>query len=90
MADAGRHFTTTIPHLARTSQILMKAICALAARHLSGTSGYDSSLAERYHEECISLLIPALNDPNVTADETMLAALVILRLYEHLQCMLRS
>ncbi|KAK5549776.1 hypothetical protein LTR23_000067 [Exophiala sp. CCFEE 6169] len=85
MADAGRHFTTTVPHLARTSQILMKAICALAARHLSGTSGYDSSLAERYHEECISLLIPALNDPNVTADETMLAALVILRLYEHLQ-----
>ncbi|KIW56959.1 hypothetical protein PV05_05570 [Exophiala xenobiotica] len=85
MADAGRHFTTTIPHLARTSQILMKAICALAARHLSGTSCYDSSLAERYHEECISLLIPALNDPSVTADETMLAALVILRLYEHLQ-----
>jgi phosphate uptake regulator len=87
MADAGRHFTNTVPRLARSSQILMKALCALAARHLSRITDYDTSIAENYHEECIALLISALNDPSVTADEATLAALVLLRLYEHMKRM---
>jgi hypothetical protein len=45
---------------------------------------YDSSTADDYHKQCIELLIPALNEPNVAADDTLLAALVLLRLYEHL------
>ena len=37
-SDAGRHYTITVPNLARSSPILMKAICAFAARHMSGVS----------------------------------------------------
>ncbi|OKP12906.1 hypothetical protein PENSUB_1453 [Penicillium subrubescens] len=74
----------TVTHLARCSPILSKAVSALAARHLSCIGSYNSSTADDYHKQCIELLIPALNEPNVAADDTLLAALVLLRLYEHL------
>lgn len=83
-SDADRHFSITVPHLARCSPILYKAVSALAARHLSCIGSYDSPNADDYHKQCIELLIPALNEPNVAADDTLLAALVLLRLYEHL------
>ena len=47
-------------------------------------SDYAPSVAEDFHEQCVRLLIPALNDPEVAGDDTLLAALVLLRLYEHL------
>lgn len=84
MSDGSREFTIVVPHLARSSPILLKSICAYAARHLSGVSDYDSSVAEDYHEQCIRLLIPALSEPDVTTDDTLLASLVILRLYEQM------
>ena len=83
-SDAGRHYTITVPNLARSSPILMKAICAFAARHMSGVSDFDPSVAEKFHEQCIRLLIPALSDPDVAADDSVLAALVILRVYEQM------
>ncbi|RLL97680.1 hypothetical protein CFD26_107265 [Aspergillus turcosus] len=81
-SDADRHFSITVPHLARRSPILCRAVSALAARHLSCTGNYDSSVADDYHKQCIELLIPALNEPNAAADDKLLAALVLLRLYE--------
>lgn len=83
-SDADRHFTITVPHLARRSPILLKAVSALAARHLCCLGSWDSAVAEDYHKQCIGLLIPALGDPNAATDDTLLAALVMLRLYEHL------
>ena len=83
-SDAGRHYNITVPNLARSSPILMKAICAFAARHLSNVSDFDPSVAEKFHEQCIRLLIPALSDPDVAADDAVLAALVILRVYEQM------
>ncbi|CEO59586.1 hypothetical protein PMG11_04259 [Penicillium brasilianum] len=83
-SDADRHFTITVPHLARRSPILLKAVSALAARHLCCLGSWDSAIAEDYHKQCIGLLIPALGDPNAATDDTLLAALVMLRLYEHL------
>lgn len=86
-SDADRHFSITVPHLARGSPILCTAVSALAARHLSRTGSYDSSVADEYHKQCIELLIPALNEPNAAADDKLLAALVLLRLYEHVNGM---
>ncbi|GFG00887.1 hypothetical protein IFM5058_00212 [Aspergillus udagawae] len=83
-SDADRHFTITVPHLARRSPILLKAVSALAARHLCCLGSWDSAIAEDYHKQCIGLLIPALGDPNAATDDTLFAALVLLRLYEHL------
>jgi hypothetical protein len=77
-----------VPHLARTSKspILLKAICSFAARHKSLVSpshdSYPSTIGDKFHEQCIGLLIPALSDPGVAADDSVLAALVLLRLYE--------
>lgn len=59
-------------------------MCAFAARHLSWLCGYDPAVAEIFHEECIALVIPALSESNVAADDIILAALVLLRLYEHM------
>lgn len=84
MSDADRHFTIVVPRLARSSPILLKAVCAFAARHLSYTLGYDPSISEDFHKQCIRLLIPALSVPEIATDDTLLAALVLLRLYEHM------
>lgn len=88
-SDADRHFLIMVPHLARTSTspILLKAICSFAARHKSLVSSssqdpYLSGIGDEFHEQCIGLLIPALSDPDVAADDSVLAALVLLRLYE--------
>lgn len=83
-SDADRYFTITVPHLARVSPILLKAVSALAARHLCCLGSWDSAIAEEYHKQCIGLLIPALGNANAATDDTLLVALVLLRLYEHL------
>ena len=84
MSNADRHFTIVVPRLARSSPILLKALCAFTARHLSCTLGYDPAIGEDFHKQCIRLLIPALSDPEIVTDDTLLAALVLLRLYEHM------
>lgn len=39
-------------------------------------------IADHYHHECISLLIPMLDTKELVADETLFAAAVILRAFE--------
>jgi hypothetical protein len=84
MSNGSRHFTLIVPRLARGHPILLKAICAASARHLTGLQQCDPAIADEFHEQCIRLLIPALSDPDVAADDPILAALVILRIYEQL------
>lgn len=48
------------------------------------TSGFDGYVADRYHRECLSLLIPLLDDSSAALDEALYAATVILRLYEEI------
>jgi hypothetical protein len=84
MSNADRHFVIVVPRLARVSPILLKSVCAFAARHLACISNYDIAVAEDFHEQCIELLIPTLNGSDVAGDDTLLAALVLLRLYEHM------
>lgn len=83
--DTAEHFTRHVPQKALSSPILLNAVLAFSARHLARTSNYDPEAAEFFHSACIELLIPALSDQaSAAADPNILAATVILRIYEQL------
>ncbi|KAF3394420.1 hypothetical protein F1880_004883, partial [Penicillium rolfsii] len=80
--DHQRHFAVHIPYRARYCETLFNAIMALSARQLSCTTNYDAFVSAQYYQACLESLIPALNDQEVTMDNDLLAATVILRLLE--------
>jgi len=82
--DCQEHFTREVPRIALSSPILLNACLAFAARNLARVSGYNPEAAEYFHSACIELLIPALSDQTSAADPDLLAATVILRIYEQL------
>lgn len=77
--DASRQFTRKIPILVKQSPILLHAVLSYAARHIG-----DAEMAERAHECCVELLIPSLSSESVVDDDTLLCAIVILRVFEQL------
>lgn len=77
--DASRQFTLNITALAKTSPILLYAVISYAARHLG-----DNDAADQSQERCIELLIPLLSTETIANDETILCAIVILRVCEQL------
>lgn len=77
--DPKRQFTLKIPQLIRKERILLLAVTCFAARHLK-----DSTKAAEAHEETVKLLIPRLDATDVAADDALLCAIVILRVYEQL------
>lgn len=80
--DHQRHFAVHIPYRARYCETLFNAIMALSARQLSCTTSYNAFVSAQYYQACLETLIPALNDQEVTMDDDLLAATVILRLLE--------
>lgn len=82
ITDMERHFAVDIPERALSCPVLLNALLAFSARHLSQTSNYDAAIADRYHQECARLMIPMLDQKELAADETLFAAAVILRAFE--------
>lgn len=60
---------------------------SVSSLYLSRTSKYSVSVAEQYYEESLRLLIPMLNDTSNAMDDHLLAATVILRVYEQMNGM---
>lgn len=63
------------------------ALVAQCSDGIFGTSPepddrFDSAAADHYHHECVSLMIPMLDEKDLVADETLFAAAVILRAFE--------
>lgn len=87
-SDHGGHFAVSVVELATSCQLLLYACLALSARHLSNTSNsMPVELAEDYHERCIAILLPTLTHEDFrTSLDTLLAATVILRLFEQISC----
>ncbi|PNP42445.1 hypothetical protein TGAMA5MH_05186 [Trichoderma gamsii] len=77
--DASRQFTLNVTALAKSSPILLYAVISYAARHL----GHNNT-ADQFQEKCIGLLIPLLSTETIANDETILCAIVILRVCEQL------
>ncbi|TDZ38813.1 hypothetical protein C8035_v006572 [Colletotrichum spinosum] len=82
--DPVRHFESEVPQRSGSCPILLNAIFALAARHLSLTSAYDSLASNRYHEQCLNYLIPLLDHAGTVSDENLFAATIILRVLEEI------
>lgn len=80
LTDPLCYFRTVIPQRALNEPVLLNAIFAASARHLSRVDkSVDPYLSDRYHQQCIELLIPMLNDDSAALNENLLASTVILR-----------
>lgn len=85
MHDSHNHFSTVVPFASATCPMLLDAILAFSARHLSHTAGLDPYIASAYHTSCLKAYIPALSSASGSAlDSSLLAATVILRTFEEL------
>ncbi|KAI8964300.1 hypothetical protein F5Y11DRAFT_101981 [Daldinia sp. FL1419] len=84
LCDPHRHFELVVPERAADCYTLLNAIFAIAARHLSHTTGFDPLASNRYHDECLKYLIPMLNHASTVSDENMFAATIILRMLEEM------
>ncbi|OJD29996.1 zn 2cys6 transcription factor [Diplodia corticola] len=82
--DEKFHFSTEVPLRALNYPVIANAILALASRHLARVSGVEDFRSAEYMSECLRILIPVLDDPLGALDENLLAAIVILRLYEEM------
>jgi hypothetical protein len=85
VCDSRQSFEKIVPQRAGTCPILLNAIFALAARHLSHTTNYDHLAANRYHEQCLKYLIPMLDHAVAVSDENLFAATIILRVLEEME-----
>lgn len=85
LCDPRQSFQTIVPDRAGTCPILLNAIFALSSRHLSHTSDFDPLASNRYHNECLKVLIPMLNHAATVADENLFAATIILRVLEEME-----
>ncbi|KAK5031828.1 hypothetical protein LTS07_004449 [Exophiala sideris] len=82
ITDMERHFAVDVPERALFCPVLLEALLAFSARHLSRTSEFDSVVADHHHQACVRLMIPMLDQKELVADEVLFAATVILRAFE--------
>lgn len=81
--DDARHFGVTVSRLALEHPVLLNGILALASRFDALATGSGSDIENTYyHSRCIELLIELLSKPAETYDSTILAAVVLSRVYE--------
>ncbi|KAK6001804.1 hypothetical protein QM012_002294 [Aureobasidium pullulans] len=85
LCDRDRHFALVVPQRASQCPILLNAVFAASARHLSTISEFDPIVSNKYNQECLKHLIPKLSDADAIMDENLLAATVILRHLEELE-----
>lgn len=86
VCDPCQSFETVVPPRAGRCKVLLNAILALAAKHLAHTRSYDPYASDRYHQECLNVLIPMLSHEHQTmSDENLFAATIILRVWEEME-----
>ncbi|KAL3600360.1 hypothetical protein FPOAC2_04598 [Fusarium poae] len=90
LCDSERHFATIVPRRAVMCPPLMNAVLAASAKRLSRVDGFDELIGDRYHQNCLDALIPALSSSAAVMDENLLTAIVILRYMEELDVPLTS
>ncbi|KAI0148848.1 hypothetical protein GGR57DRAFT_230956 [Xylariaceae sp. FL1272] len=83
--DPLRHFELVVPERSNTCHLLLNAIFAISARHLSHTTDFDPIASTRYHDECLKHLIPMMDHASAVSDENLFAATIILRMLEEME-----
>ncbi|KAF2452414.1 hypothetical protein BDY21DRAFT_173906 [Lineolata rhizophorae] len=84
VCDPRRHFGTEVPRRACEHPLLTYALLAFSSHHLSILSGYEDDSPARYYSSALQILIPILDGPINALNEDILAAIVLLRLYEEM------
>lgn len=103
MCDPDRHFGLVVPQRAKHCPALLNAIYTASARHLCRLDQYRNNnevkylgnrmpelrteTAIEYHTRCIEHFAVVAHDSQATFDENLLAASIILRLYEEIDGM---
>ena len=90
LCDHERHFATVVPRRAVICPPLMNAVLAASAKRLSRINDFDPLVVDRYHQNCLDALIPALSSSVAIMDENLLTAIVILRFMEELDVPIAS
>lgn len=86
VCDLCQSFETVVPPRAGRCKVLLNAIFALSAKHLAHTTAYDPYASDRYHQECLNVLIPILtHEQHTLSDENLFAATIILRVWEEME-----
>ncbi|AEO62221.1 uncharacterized protein THITE_2106159 [Thermothielavioides terrestris NRRL 8126] len=95
LCDPNHTFETVVPQRARDSPILLNAMFALSARHLSQTCNDDRKwhyheLAGRYNYACIKMINSLLGDARYQSSwtEHLFAAAIILQVMEEMNAAL--
>ena len=63
----------------------MEAVCALSAWHLCRQGKFDEGQSNALYQQCLTDLITLTSNPQVDADDSILAAAVLLHVLEELQ-----
>lgn len=84
ITDAACHFANEVPLRAQDNLVLAYAVMAASARHLSQTTDFSESVADDYHQQCLEILIPFLDDATAVLSEILLSTIVILRYLEEI------
>ncbi|KAF5577455.1 hypothetical protein FPANT_10397 [Fusarium pseudoanthophilum] len=84
ICDPSKRFGRELPKRARQLPLLAYSILAFSSRHQVMITGVDDEKSEEYHSHALRILIPILDDPMSSLDENLLAAAVLLRLYEEM------
>ncbi|KAI9372114.1 hypothetical protein BJX61DRAFT_534205 [Aspergillus egyptiacus] len=84
--DHERQFSVDVVERAPSCPLLLYACLATAARHLSRTTNLlPPNTADEYHEKCIDILLPDLEDwESRIGLDVLLASTVVLRLFEQI------
>ncbi|KAH7176388.1 hypothetical protein EDB81DRAFT_632211, partial [Dactylonectria macrodidyma] len=84
ICDPSQNFRLEVPKQATQFPLLAYSILAFSSRHLELMIGKADQSCEDYHSMALRLLIPILDDPVGALNENLLAAVVLLRLYEEM------
>ena len=86
--DPERHFCADVVGRASESPLLLYACLAVSACHLSRTThAISPDVADGYHERCVSIMLPVLDNSNYEiAIDILLSSTVILRFFEQISC----
>jgi hypothetical protein len=85
LSDADRSFGKQVPHLALNFQMLLHAIFAFAAIHVSRTTMHIAkarAIADQHHSRCVELLLTVQENDVRSTTGVALAAVCLLRSYE--------
>ncbi|KJR89525.1 ARCA-like protein [Sporothrix schenckii 1099-18] len=85
LCEPAQQFGTIVPKRAATCTVLLNAILALSSKHLAHIGNFDRYASDRYHQECLNVLIPMLSHEDTAADENLFAATIILRVWEEME-----